>query len=132
MLDHLCLDRDTYYYKQQIALKVSELIYNGRWFTTLMEALTAFVDKTEENVTGWVKLKLYKGGIYSAGSHSPRSLYNESIASFTTGELYNHHDAEGFITLFGLPLKVRALMEQATGAGQAVPDASKTPKRVEE
>jgi argininosuccinate synthase len=131
-MDHLCLDRDTYYYKQQIALKVSELIYNGRWFTTLMEALTSFVDKVEENVTGWVNLKLYKGGIYNAGSHSPYSLYNESIASFTTGDLYNHHDAEGFITLFGLPLKVRALMEQANGKGQAVIDAGKLKKRVEE
>jgi argininosuccinate synthase len=131
-LDHLCLDRDTYYYKQQIALKVSELIYNGRWFTTLMEALTSFVDKVEENVTGWVKLKLYKGGIYGAGSHSPYSLYNESIASFTTGDLYNHHDAEGFITLFGLPLKVRALMERANGKGQAVIDKGKLKKRVEE
>jgi argininosuccinate synthase len=119
MLDHLCLDRDTSYYKQQIALKVSELIYNGRWYTTLMESLFSFVDKAEANVTGWAKVKLYKGGIYGAGSSSPYSLYNESIASFTTGELYNHHDAEGFITLFGLPLKVRALMEQANGKGQA-------------
>ncbi|MDR3311519.1 MAG: argininosuccinate synthase [Spirochaetaceae bacterium] len=119
MLDHLCLDRDTYAYKQQIALKMSELIYGGKWFTTLMESLTAFIDKAEENVTGWVKVKLYKGGIYGAGSSSPYSLYNESIASFTTGSLYDHHDAQGFITLYGLPLKVRALMEQAQGRGQA-------------
>jgi argininosuccinate synthase len=120
MLDHLCLDRDTYLYKQQVALKLSELIYNGRWYTTLTEALNAFVDKTETTVTGWVRLKLYKGGIYGAGSHSPYSLYHESIASFTTGDLYHHPDAEGFITLFGLPLKVRALMEQARGEGQGV------------
>jgi argininosuccinate synthase len=124
-LDHLCLDRDTYFYKQQVSLKMSELIYNGRWFTTLMEALKAFMDKTEENVTGWVRLKLYKGSIRGAGSRSPYSLYNENIASFTTGDLYNHHDAEGFITLFGLPLKVRALMEQATGTGQAAESIAK-------
>jgi argininosuccinate synthase len=118
-LDHLCLDRDTYFFKQQAALKMSELIYNGRWFTALFEALKAFMDNAEQNVTGWVKLKLYKGAIYGAGAHSPYSLYNANIASFTTGDLYNHHDAEGFITLFGLPLTVRALMEQAVGQGQA-------------
>jgi argininosuccinate synthase len=94
---------------------MSELIYNGRWFTPLFEALRAFMDSCERTVTGWVKLKLYKGGIYGAGSHSAYSLYNANIASFTTGDLYNHHDAEGFITLFGLPLTVRALMEQAAG-----------------
>lgn len=127
-MDHLCLDRDTYYFKQQVSLKMSELIYNGRWFTTLMESLMAFMDKTQETCTGWVKVKLYKGSIRSAGSHSPYSLYNENIASFTTGDLYDHHDAEGFINLFGLPLKVRALMEQAAGAGQAV-DGNKIKKR---
>ncbi len=119
-LDHLCLDRDTYYFKQQIALKMAELIYNGRWFTPLMESLMAFVDKAEENVTGWVKLKLYKGSIRGAGTESKYSLYNESLASFTTGKLFDHTDAEGFITLFGLPLKVRAMMEQENGEGQAV------------
>jgi argininosuccinate synthase len=127
MLDHLCLDRDTYFFKQQVSLKMSELIYNGRWYTTLMDSLKAFMDKTEETCTGWVKLKLYKGSIRGAGSHSPYSLYNANIASFTTGDLYNHKDADGFITLFGLPLKVRAMMEQATGEGQAV--AKKTKKR---
>ena len=120
MLDHLCLDRDTYHFKQQIALRMSELIYDGKWFTTLMDSCMAFVDKTQETVTGWVNLKLYKGSIRGAGSHSKYSLYNESIASFTTGELYNHKDAEGFITLFGLPLKVRAMMEQQVGEGQAI------------
>jgi len=119
-LDHLCLDRDTYFFKQQVSLKMSELIYNGRWYTTLMESLMAFMNKTQEKCTGWVKVKLYKGSIRGAGSHSPFSLYNANIASFTTGELYNHKDADGFITLFGLPLKVRAMMEQATGEGQAV------------
>ena len=119
MLEHLCLDRDTYHYKQHVSIKIGELIYDGKWFTPLMDACMAFVDKTEENVTGWAKVKLCKGLMQGAGSHSDFSLYNESIASFTTGELYNHKDAEGFITLFGLPLKVRALMEQKTGAGLA-------------
>lgn len=128
-LDHLCLDRDTYFYKQQVSLKMSELMYNGRWFTTLMESLMAFMDKAEENVTGWVRLKLYKGSIRVAGTTSPYSLYNEDIASFATGDLYNHHDAEGFITLFGLPLTVRAMMEQNAGKGQAVIDSSKLKKR---
>lgn len=129
MLDHLCLDRDTYHYKQLVAQRMSELIYDGKWFTTLMDSLMAFVDKTEENVTGWVKLKLYKGSIRGAGSGSPYSLYNESIASFTTGDLYDHKDAQGFITLTGLPLKVRAMMEQKVGKGQAVIDSSKLKKR---
>jgi len=130
-LDHLCLDRDTYSFKQQVSLKMSELIYNGRWYTTLAESIKAFMDKTEETVTGWVKLKLYKGSIRGAGSKSPYSLYNANIASFTTGDLYDHHDAEGFINLFGLPLKVRALMEQAAGKGQAV-DGQKFRKRATE
>ncbi|MBR5866838.1 MAG: argininosuccinate synthase, partial [Spirochaetaceae bacterium] len=85
--------------------------------------------KTQETVTGWVKLKLYKGSIRGAGSHSPYSLYNESIASFTTGDLYDHKDAQGFITLTGLPLKVRAMMEQQVGKGQAVIDSSSLKKR---
>ena len=129
MLDHLCLDRDTYHYKQLVSHRMSELIYDGKWFTTLMDSLMAFVDKTQENVTGWVKLKLYKGSIRGAGSYSPYSLYNESIASFTTGELYNHQDAQGFITLVGLPLKVRAMMEQQVGKGQAVLDSASFKKR---
>ena len=122
-LDQLCLDRDTYHYKQQLSVKMGELIYDGKWFTTLMDACMAFVDKTQETVTGWVKLKLYKGSIRGAGSYSKYSLYNESIASFTTGDLYNHKDAEGFITLFGLPLKVRAMMEQQVGEGQAIKES---------
>ncbi len=130
-LDHLCLDRDTYSFKQQVSLKMSELIYNGRWYTTLADSIKAFMDKTEETVTGWVKLKLYKGSIRGAGSSSPYSLYNANIASFTTGNLYDHHDAEGFINLFGLPLKVRALMEQGAGKGQAV-DGQKLKKRATE
>ena len=129
MIDHLCLDRDTYHYKQQVSLRMSELIYDGKWFTTLMDACMAFVDKTQETCTGWVNLKLYKGSIRGAGSYSKYSLYNESIASFTTGELYNHHDAEGFITLFGLPLKVRAMMEQQVGEGQAIIESKNLKKR---
>ena len=128
-LDHLCLDRDTYSFKQMVSLRESELIYDGRWFTTLMESIMAFMDKTEENVTGWVKLHLYKGTMRGAGSSSPYSLYNESIASFTTGELYDHHDAQGFITLYGLPLKVRAMMEQQLGKGQAIVGSKKLKKR---
>ncbi|NLN97883.1 MAG: argininosuccinate synthase [Eubacteriaceae bacterium] len=110
-LEHMCLDRDTYEFKQQVALEFAELAYNGRWFTPLREALSAFVDETQKVVTGEVKLKLYKGNILLASVDSPYSLYNAEIASFTTGDMYNHQDAEGFINLFGLPLKVRALMK---------------------
>ncbi len=129
MMDHLCLDRDTYHYKQQVSLRMSELIYDGKWFTPLMDACMAFVDSTQKTCTGWVNLKLYKGSIRGAGSYSKYSLYNESIASFTTGELYDHTDAQGFITLFGLPLKVRAMMEQQVGEGQAVAASKSLKKR---
>lgn len=113
-LEHICLDKQTFAYKQMISIKFAELVYSGEWFTALREALSAFVDETQKTVTGKVKLKLYKGNISPAGVSSPYSLYNESLASFTTGELYNHKDAEGFINLFGLPLKVRAMMKMAT------------------
>ena len=103
-------DRDTLSYKKGIANKFADIVYEGKWFTPLREALQAFVESTQEYVTGEVKIKLYKGNIIKQGTISPYSLYNESIASFTTGELYDHHDAEGFINLFGLPLKVRAMM----------------------
>ncbi len=129
MMDHICLDRDTYHYKQQVSLRLGELIYDGKVFTPLYDALMAFVDKTQENVTGWTKVKLVKGQIRAAGSSSQFSLYNEDIASFTTGELYNHKDAQGFITLFGLPLKVRAMMEQKTGQGRAVASSKELKKR---
>ncbi len=111
-LEHLCLDRETLYFKQAVSNKFTDLVYCGRWFTPLREALSAFVDSTQETVTGKVKLKLYKGNIIPAGSSSPYSLYNHSLASFTTGELYNHNDAQGFITLYGLPMKVNALMKE--------------------
>jgi argininosuccinate synthase len=115
-LEHLCLDRQTYAFNQQVGQKMGEVIYGGLWFTPLREALSAFVDSTQTTVTGRVKVKLYKGSISSAGATSPYSLYNASIASFTTGELYNHADAKGFIRLYGLPILVRALMEQETKA----------------
>lgn len=129
MMDHICLDRDTYHYKQEVAIKVGELIYDGKWFTTLFDSLMAFVDKTQETVTGWAKVFLYKGQIRGAGSSSRYSLYNESIASFKTGDLYDHKDAQGFITLFGLPLKVRAMMEQEVGEGQAIKESKSFKKR---
>ena len=89
--------------------KLAQIVYEGKWFTPLREAVQAFVESTQEYVTGEVKFKLYKGNIIKAGTTSPYSLYSESLASFTTGDLYDHHDADGFITLFGLPLKVRAM-----------------------
>ncbi|MCF0134906.1 MAG: argininosuccinate synthase [Lachnospiraceae bacterium] len=108
-LEHMCLDKQTYAYKTQLAVKYAELVYSGEWFTPLHEALDAFVDSTQETVTGTVKLVLYKGNIIPAGTTSPYSLYSESIASFTTGELYNHKDASGFINLFGLSMKIRGM-----------------------
>lgn len=108
-LEELILDRDTLAFKKNIDSKFADVVYEGKWFTPLREALQAFVESTQEYVTGDVKMKLYKGNIIKAGSTSPYSLYNESIASFTTGDLYDHHDAEGFINLFGLSLKVRAM-----------------------
>lgn len=111
-LEYLTLDRATLHYKEQVAIKYAELVYDGMWFAPLREALDAFVNSTQENVTGTVRLKLYKGNIMSAGSQSPYSLYNEKIVTFgDSEELYNHGDAEGFINLFGLPLKVRAMMK---------------------
>ena len=112
-LEYLCLDRDTQAFKRQAAIKFSELVYDGKWYTPLREALSAMVDSMEETVTGEVRLKLYKGVASPAGAKSPYSLYNEDIASFgDSGELYSHKDSEGFINLFGLPLKVRALMKK--------------------
>jgi len=116
-LEHLCLDRQTYSFKQQVSLKLSELIYGGLWFTPLREALCAFIDSTQQTVSGKVRVKLYKGSINAAGVTSPYSLYNTSLASFTTGELFNHADAKGFIKLYGLPVLVRALMEQGKKEG---------------
>ena len=109
-LEHMCLDRETFAFKQTAAVKFADITYKGQWFTPLREALSAFVDETQKTVTGKVTLYLYKGNIVLHSVSSPYSLYNAEIASFTTGDLYDHKDAEGFIHLFGLPLKVRALM----------------------
>ena len=108
-LEELVLDRATMETKKTMADKLAQIVYEGKWFTPLREAVQAFVESAQEYVTGEVKFKLYKGNIIKAGTTSPYSLYSESLASFTTGDLYDHHDADGFITLFGLPLKVRAM-----------------------
>jgi argininosuccinate synthase len=112
-LEELILDRDVYREKQEMGNKFAQIVYEGKWFSPLREAAQAFLEKTQEQVTGEVKMKLYKGNIIKAGTTSPYSLYDEDIASFTTGDLYDHHDAEGFINLFGLSTKVRALKAQA-------------------
>lgn len=108
-LEELILDRDTLAVHKDLGNKLAEVVYEGKWFTPLRESIEAFVKTDQKYVTGEVKFKLYKGNIIKAGETSPYSLYNESLASFTTGDLYDHHDAQGFITLFGLPLKVRAM-----------------------
>jgi len=127
-LEYLCLDRQTYSFKQQVSMKMAELIYGGLWFTPLREALSAFVDNTQSSVSGKVRLKLYKGSISSAGVKSPNSLYNTSLASFTTGELFNHADAKGFIKLYGLPVLVRSLMELEKKGGKIPASSSAKPK----
>lgn len=111
-LETVTLDKDTYHFKQHVAIRFGELVYNGQWFTQLREALSAFVDSTQQTVTGKVRLKLYKGNIYSAGIFSKYSLYNEDFATFEEDDVYSHKDAEGFINLFGLPVKIRAIMQQ--------------------
>jgi argininosuccinate synthase len=117
-LESICLDRETCHYKELVAVKFGELVYYGQWYTPLREALSAFVDSTQQNVTGTVRLKLYKGHCTPAGVRSPYSLYSEEIATFGKDEIYNQRDAEGFINLFGLPLKVQAMMEQRLGREQ--------------
>jgi argininosuccinate synthase len=111
-LEELCLDRDTYHYKQGVGIKFAELVYFGQWFTPLREALTAFVESTQQTVTGEVKLKLYKGNIIDAGVTSPYSLYDEEIATFSEDMVYNQADSAGFINLFGLPIQVQAMKKQ--------------------
>ena len=111
-LEELCLDKETQHYKMQVAIKFSELVYNGQWFTPLREALSAFVDSTQQTVNGDVKLKLYKGNLTPAGMTSPDSLYSEEIATFGEDHVYDQADSAGFINLFGLPIKVKALLEQ--------------------
>lgn len=114
-LELLCLDRDTLHFKDIVAQRFAELVYYGQWFSPLREALSAFVDKTQETVTGTVRMKLYKGNLMPAGAKSPYSLYSTELSTFGRDEVYNQKDAEGFINLFGLPIKVNALMKQRTG-----------------
>jgi argininosuccinate synthase len=111
-LELLCIDRDTLHYKDILSQRFAELVYYGQWFTPLREALSAFVDVTQNNVTGDVKLKLYKGNIIPAGSTSPYSLFSEELCTFGEDDVYDQKDAEGFINLFGLPIKVQAMMER--------------------
>jgi len=115
-LEALTLDRQTLHFKEQVALKYAELVYDGLWYSTLREALDAFVDVTQQRVTGTVRMKLYKGNCTVAGTQSPYSLYDPQLATFSKDEMYNHQDAEGFINLFGLPLKVKALVDRKNGA----------------
>ncbi len=110
-LEQLCLDKDTLHFKQQVALRYADLVYNGQWFTPLREALDAFVQSTEMNITGTVRLKLYKGNVILIGRKSPYSLYREDYVTFDEDDVYNQQDAEGFIKLFGLPLKVKAMLD---------------------
>ena len=126
-LESICLDKHTMHYKDILAVKYAELVYNGLWFTRLREALDAFINTTQENVTGTVRLKLYKGNAYIAGRKSPYSLYREDYASFGEEDVYNQKDAEGFIQLFGLPMKVEALLDiMGTGSTRyRTPDYSK-------
>jgi argininosuccinate synthase len=120
VLETLTLDRDTQHYKEMIAIRFAELVYDGKWFTPLREALSAFVDETQKTCTGEVKLKLYKGNIINAGVTSPYSLYDEETATFNEDEVYNQKDAEGFINLFGLPLKMRAKMLDKVQGGEDI------------
>ncbi|MCD3351990.1 argininosuccinate synthase [Clostridium botulinum D/C] len=110
-LEYLTMEKETFHFKQIVSQKYGELVYNGLWFSTLKESLDAFIDKTQQSVNGTVKLKLYKGNIMIAGMESPNALYEESISSFGASDLYNHKDAEGFISLFGLPYKINAMIK---------------------
>jgi argininosuccinate synthase len=126
-LEQLCLNKETLHYKQQLALKYADLVYNGEWYTPLREAMDAFVRVTQQNMTGQVRLKLYKGSVMLVGRRSPYSLYREDFATFGEDDVYNQADAEGFIKLFGLPLKVHAMLdlEVALRGVHEEPDFSK-------
>jgi argininosuccinate synthase len=126
-LESLCLDRDTAHYKEQIALRYAELVYFGKWYHTLREALQSFIEQTQETVTGWVKLKLFKGNVIVSGRKSHHSLYREDFATFGQDDVYDQQDALGFINLFGLQMKVKAMMEVSDGGKTryAAPDYSK-------
>ena len=125
-LESLCLDRDTLHYKEQVALRYAELVYFGKWYHTLREALQAFIEQTQETVSGWVRVKLYKGNVIVLGRHSPHTLYREDFATFGKDDVYDQGDAEGFINLFGLQMKVKAMMEVSDGGKSryAEPDYS--------
>ena len=125
-LESLCLDRDTAHFKEQIAPRYAELVYFGKWYHTLREAMQAFFSQTQETVTGWVRVKLYKGNVIPIGRYSAHSLYREDFATFGQDDVYDQSDAEGFINLFGLPLKVKALVDMQNGAGEKLvaPDFS--------
>jgi len=110
-LESLCLDRDTLHFKQSLALAYAELVYYGKWFTSLRQAMQGFIQQTQVGVSGWTRLKLYKGSLIVLGRHSPHSLYREDFATFGQDDVYNQSDAEGFINLFGLQMKVKAMLE---------------------
>jgi argininosuccinate synthase len=126
-LESLCLDRDTNHFKEQIGVRYAELVYFGKWYHSLRESMQAFIDQTQENITGWVKVKLYKGNVIVIGRHSPHSLYREDFATFGQEDVYDQKDAVGFINLFGLQMKVAAMMEVSDGGKTryAAPDYSK-------
>jgi argininosuccinate synthase len=126
-LESLCLDRDTAHYKEQVAVRYAELVYFGKWYHALREALQSFIAQTQETITGWVKLKLYKGNATVIGRYSPHSLYREDFATFGASDVYDQQDAVGFINLFGLQMKVKAMMEVSDGGKTryAAPDYSK-------
>ena len=115
ILETICVDKETQHFKQQVALKFADILYNGQWYTPLREALSAFVDETEKKCTGEVKLKLYKGNVINAGVTSPYTLYDEETASFGEDDNYNQNDSAGFINLFGLPIKVKAMLDEKRG-----------------
>ena len=126
-LESLCLDRDTIHFKEQIGLRYAELVYYGKWYHTLREGLQAFITQTQDTVSGWVKLKLFKGNVTVIGRKSPHSLYREDFATFGADDVYDQQDALGFINLFGLQMKVKAMMEVSDGGKTryAAPDYSK-------
>jgi argininosuccinate synthase len=126
-LESLCLDRDTIHFKEQIALRYAELVYYGKWYHTLREGLQDFITQTQDTVSGWVKLKLFKGNVTVAGRKSPHTLYREDFATFGDDDVYDQQDAVGFINLFGLQMKVKAMMEVSDGGKTryAAPDYSK-------
>jgi argininosuccinate synthase len=119
-LESICLDRDTLHFKHLLGLRYAELVYYGKWFTPLREAMQRFIDETQKTLTGWVRLKLYKGNVTVLARHSPFSLYREDLATFGQDDVYDQSEAEGFINLFGLQMKVRAMMEMSEGTEQTL------------